>query len=512
MLVTLLGAGPGDPELLTLRGKAALEKCDVVVYDALANSGFLDYVPENAEKIYAGKIADQHALPQDAINALLVDKARENGGQRVVRLKGGDPFIFGRGGEEVLFLKKAGIPFEIIPGITSAIAVPTYAGIPLTHRGYTSSLTILTGHENPEKESSSINWSAVAKSNSTLVFVMGMKNLSKIVERLMVNGMDGSMPAAVIYRGTTPFQKTFTGALEKLPELTEHAGVSNPAIIVIGKVVELASELEWYSKKPLLGKTVVVTRAREQASGIRKELSERGANVIQFPVIKVKPLSDYTLCDMAINQLEEYGWIIFTSVNGVKFFWNRLEKAGLDSRSLGKSKIAAIGPATVEALKSHGIHPDFMPDSYVAEKVAEGIIERAGDSLKSCKVLLPRALEARNVLPDMLADKGAIIDVCPVYETVPEKGSREEILSYLKNKCIDCISFGSSSTVHNFFGLIPANILLEHSEVSLAAIGPITARTLQEYGLNCDIMPGEYDIPGLVNAITGYFSNLRTSQ
>lgn len=506
MLVTLLGAGPGDPGLLTLNGAKALEKCDVVVYDALANREFLKFVPEKAERIYVGKIASDHALPQREINALLVEKARENGGQRVVRLKGGDPFIFGRGGEEALYLKEAGVPFEIIPGVSSAIAVPAYAGIPLTHRGCTSSLTILTGHENPEKDKSAINWKALAESGSTLVFVMGMKNLASIVERLINAGLAEETAAAVIYRGTTPSQKAVFAALRDLPQAVCEAGISHPALIVVGKVVELAPEMTWFVTPPLAGRTIIVTRAREQASELAAALTQLGADVIQFPTIKISPVQCGDALDAALDNLSAYKWLAFTSVNGVKFFWEGLERRGLDSRALAKLSIAAIGSGTASALERKGIRPDLMPEEFVAESLASAIVAAEGDNLRHCRILLPRAAQARNALPDMLAAKGAVVDVLPVYETLPSDAGKEEVLELLRGNRIACVTFGSSSTVRNFLDVVPVDLLLEHPETRLAAIGPITASTIAEYGLKTSIMPERHDMPAFVSAIAGHFA------
>lgn len=506
MLVTLLGAGPGDPGLLTLNGVEALEKCDVVVFDALANKDFLKFAPDTAEKIYVGKIASNHALSQTEINALLVRKARENGGQRVVRLKGGDPFIFGRGGEEALYLREAGVPFDIVPGISSAVAVPAYAGIPLTHRGLTSSLTILTGHENPEKDKSAINWKALAESGSTLVFVMGMKNLDAIVDCLINAGLAEDTAAAVIYRGTTPAQKAVFAPLCELGGAVRQAGISHPALIVIGKVVTLAPEMSWFVEPPLAGRTIIVTRAREQASELAASLIKLGADVIQFPTIKIKPLEDSGPLDAALDNLQAYRWLVFTSVNGVKFFWDALQKRGLDSRALAGLLIAAIGSGTASALARKGITPDLIPADFIAESLASAIVAAEGGRMENCRVLLPRARQARNALPDTLAAKGAVVDVVPVYETVPDTSGKEEALSLLRANGVDCVTFGSSSTVRNFFASVPVEVLLEHPEIRLAVIGPITANTLAEYGLKASIMPDRHDMPGFIASIAEYFS------
>lgn len=501
MKVYLVGAGPGDPGLLTLAGRRALASADVVVYDALANPVMLEYAKPGSELIYVGKVADQHALPQDEINKLLAAKAGE--GKIVARLKGGDPYIFGRGGEEGEFLHSLGIPFEEIPGITSAIAAPAYAGIPLTHRYLTSSVTIVTGHENPDKVQSALNWEALAQSGATLVFLMGMKNIAEIASRLIAAGMDAHTPAAVVYRGTTPFQQTIQAPLDSIAEAAEN--LSNPAVIVVGKVVEVRQKLDWFSFRPLLGRRIVVTRARAQASGMAEALEELGAAVIQCPTIAIGPLDDYAALDAAIDQLEGYSWLIFTSVNGVKYFWQRLAHAGKDSRALANARVAAIGPATADALRGHGIIADLTPKTYVAEELAEAL--RQHGSLKGSRILLPRALEARQVLPEELAGEGALVDVAPAYITRAANACGAEIENLLDKGLLDCVAFGSSSTVKNFLDIIPPDRVMNNSRVKLAVIGPVTGETLQEYGLKAEIMPEKHTIPALVESIAAYFSN-----
>ncbi|MBD5417027.1 MAG: uroporphyrinogen-III C-methyltransferase [Desulfovibrio sp.] len=505
MLVYLLGAGPGDPGLLTLKARDALARADVVVYDALANPSLLDHARPDAERIYVGKIADKHALPQHEINALLVRKAQEGGGRVVARLKGGDPYIFGRGGEEAEALVAAGVPFEEVPGVTSAIAAPAYAGIPLTHRDFASSVTIITGHESPDKPGSVHNWEALAKSASTLVFVMGMKNLPDIAANLIRAGMAADTPAALVYRGTTPRQRSLVAPLEELPREAVAQGFSNPSIIVVGKVAELNASLDWFGKKPLLGRRVVVTRAREQASGLAARLTELGAEVIQFPTIEISEPESYGPLDAAIAGLGAYDWLIFTSVNGVRHFWQRLEAAGKDSRALGGLRVAAIGPATAEALASRGIRADFVPPKYQAEDVAEGLKAVAGKEIAGMRFLLPRAREAREVLPDELRKAAAVVGVVPAYVTVPAAGRKDEVLQLLEAGKLDCVSFGSSSTVENFLALVPEELLKAHPETVLAAIGPVTGRTLERHGLKAAVMPQDYTIPALADAIAAHF-------
>ncbi|MBO4300006.1 MAG: uroporphyrinogen-III C-methyltransferase [Desulfovibrio sp.] len=504
MKVVLIGAGPGDPGLLTLKGRDVLSQADVVVYDALANDALLQHARPDAEKIYVGKVAGNHALPQQEINSLLVRKARE--GKLVARLKGGDPYIFGRGGEEAEQLAAEGVPFEVVPGISSTVAAPAYAGIPLTHRVFASSMTIITGHENPDKPGSVHNWKALAASASTLVFVMGMKNLPDIVRHLCDAGMDPTTPAALIYRGTTPSQRSLTAPLADLPHAAEKAAFTNPSIILVGKVVNLHTTLNWFENKPLFGRSVVVTRAREQASGLAQRLTELGAEVIQCPTIAIRPMNDYARLDSAVNALASYHWCVFTSVNGVRHFWQRLRKAGQDSRALSGIKVAAIGPATAEVLRERGIEPDFIPERYVAEGVVQGLLSLEDGQVTGKRFLLPRAAKAREVLPEQLRKAGAVVDVIPAYETIPAHDNKEAVLSRLTAGTLSCITFGSSSTVDNFLSLIPADTLRAHPATKLAAIGPVTAETLRKHDLPCDIMPEEYTIPALVDALQSFFS------
>lgn len=503
--VYLIGAGPGDFGLITLKARDVLASADVVVYDALANPSYLGLARKDAECIYVGKIADQHALKQDEINALLVRKALE--GKSVARLKGGDPYIFGRGGEEAQELLAAGVSFEEIPGISSTVAAPAYAGIPLTHRDFSSSVTIVTGHENPDKGESAINWKALAQSASTLVFVMGMKNLPNIVANLMREGLAGSTPAALVYRGTTPRQRSFTSTLERLPEEAKNRGFTNPSVIVVGAVCTLRDELGWFEKRPLFGRSIVVTRAREQASGLAARLEALGAEVVQFPTIRIRPLEDTRPLDNAVARLGEYDWVIFTSVNGVRFFWDSLRRHGLDARALGGTRLVAIGPATADALEGHGLFADIVPDRYVAEGVVEALAREK--DLSSSSFLLPRASKAREVLPDALKAAGARVDVVACYETVPEDAPKAEILDRLSRGDIDCVTFGSSSTVENFLSLVPAETLKAHPEVLLAAIGPVTAATLEKHGLKAGLQPENFSIPHLVDALVAHYGESR---
>ena len=506
MYVYLIGAGPGDPGLITCKGLRALSEADVVVYDYLAGDALMAHARPDAERVYVGKVAGNHAMSQSDINRLLVDKAKE--GKVVARLKGGDPYIFGRGGEEAETLADAGVPFEEIPGVTSTIAGPAYAGIPLTHRAAASSVTLITGHEDPAKPGSVHDWQALARSASTLVFVMGMKNLPDIARNLIDAGLKPDTPAALVHWGTTDHQRSLTSTLADLPDAARREGFTNPSIIVVGEVVRLRDKLNWFEKRPLFGRTVVVTRAREQASDSAARFAALGARVIQFPTIAVKPLVDHAELDAALDRLPTYDWLVFTSVNGVRFFRERLDTRNLDARALAGIKVAAIGPATAEAVRALGVRPDFVPESYVAESVAEGLLKLGA---AQGRVLLPRAREAREVLPDTLRRAGAEVDVVPVYETVPAQSDKDEILRLLAEGRLDCVTFGSSSTVSNFLAAVPADTLKAHPEIKLACIGPVTADTLASYGLAADIRPADYTVPALVRAVADAFTTSATS-
>ncbi len=494
--VYLIGAGPGDPGLFTLRGKELLGGCDVVVYDYLANDFLLAFAKPGAELIYAGKLGGNHSMVQREINRLLVSKAKE--GKTVARLKGGDPYMFGRGSEEAEELADAGVPFEVVPGVTSAIAGPAYAGISLTHRAYASSVTFATGHEDPTKPESVHNWKALADSGSTLVFFMGMKNLSEIVRKLTDNGMDPQTPAALVRWGTTPEHRSAATILSDLPRLAEEQNFSAPSLIVIGDVVKMRDKLGWFEKKPLLGKGVVVTRSREQASGLSALLAKQGTRVIEFPSISVVPLNDYAPVREAVCRLREYDWVIFTSVNGVDFFWQELTALGLDARAFAACRVAAIGPATAERLQARGIRPDFIPQAFVAESALSGLLAQGVAGLN---ILIPRARDARDVLPQGLLDAGARVRILPVYATMPSNAGKEEVLELLAQEAVHYVTFASSSTVSNFLAQIPVDTLRKHPNLRFACIGPVTAKTLADAGLACHVQPDRFTIPDLVQAL-----------
>jgi uroporphyrinogen III methyltransferase/synthase len=501
--VYLVGAGPGDPGLITVKGRACIEAADVVIYDYLAAPALLDVAPKHAEVIYVGKKGGDHTLSQEGINTLIVEKALA--GHMVTRLKGGDPFIFGRGGEEAETLVRYNIPFEIVPGVTSAIAAPAYAGIPLTHRDFTSTLAFVTGHEDPTKATSSIDWETLAKGIGTIVFFMGVKNLPNIRSQLMDHGMAPATPVALVRWGTTPHQQTLTGTLSDIAERAEAADFKAPAVIVVGEVVGLRRTLGWFERRPLLGKRVVVTRAREQASDLVSRLTEMGADCLQCPTIKVAPPDSWDPLDGAIDRLADYDWIVFTSVNGVRFFFHRLHVRGLDVRALHRVKTAVIGPATRDRLAQEGLNSDIMPESYRAESVAAAF---AREDMAGRRVLLPRAEEARPVLPLELHRMGAEVDEVTTYVTIQDRTNADTLLSGLAEGTVDLVTFTSSSTVKNFKALLPSDPDLKGlmAGVRVASIGPITSDTARDLGFAVHIEAESYTIPGLCEAIQRHFA------
>ncbi len=502
--VYLVGAGPGDPGLLTIKGKECLSLADVIIYDYLANRAFLEYAKDEAELIYVGKKGGSHTMSQEEISSLIIDWARK--GLVVVRLKGGDPFIFGRGGEEAQELAQAGVAFEVIPGVSSAIAVPACAGIPLTHRDYTSTVAFITGHEDPGKKNSAIAWDKLGTGAGTLVILMGVENLPQIVQELMAHGRPAGTPVAVIRSGTTPEQKTVVGTLGDIVDLANKSNITPPAIIVVGDVVHLRDELEWFEKRPLFGKHIVVTRAREQASSFLNDLNQLGADCIEFPTIKVVTPESWDALDRAIEALDSYQWLLFTSKNGVKYFLKRLGALGKDIRDLKGLRIAAIGPKTAEAWHRLGIKPDLIPDEYRAEAVAACFREKES---KGIRILLPRAAKAREVLPEELDKMGFHVDVVPAYRTIRPDYDTGRVREMLEKGAVDMVTFTSSSTVTNFFEMFEAdssNLQKWMARVAVACIGPITAETARKKGLSVGLIPREYTIESLTESIVEYFS------
>lgn len=498
--VYLVGAGPGDPGLLTLKGKECLETADVVLYDFLANPALLQYAPPSAQRIYVGRRGRGQYQDQTDINRLLIERAKE--GHVVVRLKGGDPFVFGRGGEEAEAVAAAGIEFEIVPGVTAAVAVPAYAGIPVTHRTLASTVTFVTGHEDPTKPETQLEWPKLASTSGTLVFMMGMKNLPAIVTRLLSEGRSPNQPVAAIRWGTKADQETIVGTLGNIVAKAEH--LEPPTVIVVGEVVRLRGQLNWFETKPLFGKRIVLTRAREQAREFSQLLAAYGAEPIEVPTIQIVPPASWQAIDGAVTRLNSYQWLIFTSVNGVRPFMDRLRAAGKDARALANLRLCAIGPRTAQELETYGLTPDIIPTEFQAE----GIIAALTDlGIRGSRVLIPRAEVAREILPEQLRELGATVDVIPVYRTISPAVDVASLTQQFHDGRVAVVTFTSSSTVRNFVevfgGRNAVKPLLE--EVVVACIGPITARTAEECGLTVTVMPAENTVPALAEMIVKYF-------
>ena len=493
----LAGAGPGDIGLVTLRVREVMETADVVVYDALCNPEILKWAPQGAEIIYAGKRAAQHALRQEETNALLVEKTRA--GKRVVRLKGGDPFVFGRGGEEALELARAGLRFEVIPGVTSAVAAAAYAGIPVTHREHTSQLTIFTGHEDPTKPETSLDYDQLARNPGTKVMLMGVERIGVIAEQLMKHGARADLRVALIRWGTTGRQQTLAGRLDDIAGKVEAAGFKAPAVAIFGDVVTLRSSLNWFESRPLFGKRIVVTRTRKQAGALSSRLRELGADVFEIPTIRIEPPTDLREFAQLVRDAHTYDWLVFTSPNGVDAFFDTFFKIYKDAREIGGVRIAAIGPATAARVREQRLGVDLQPEEFVAEAVVKAFEKEC--SLDNLRILIARAQEARDVLPSELTRLGAIVDVAAAYRTVPETDDRSGAIARFREEGADMVTFTSSSTAENFMALkLPLP-----PEMKTASIGPITSDTMRGLGLRVDVEAVRYDIPGLVEAIAGYF-------
>jgi len=492
--VYIIGAGPGDPGLITIKGVECLHAADVVVHDYLVGKEILRHAGKDARLVYVGKIGGHHNISQENLNRILVEEALK--GNTVARLKGGDPFIFGRGGEEAEFLQKAGVPFEVVPGITSAISVPAYAGIPLTHRDFTSTLAFVTGHEDPDKAESRIDWKSIS-AIETIVFLMGVRNLSRIASSLMENGRSPDTPVALIRWGTTPDQETLTGKLGDIAALAKEKKFSPPAVFVVGDVVDLRERLSWFEKKPLFGKGIVITRPEEQSEEFAALLRDEGARVIFFPTIRIVPPEDYGDLDRAIYTIEKYQWIVFTSANGVRFFFERFCKLRNDIRDLRGIKICTIGPATQARVEGYNIRVDMVPEEYISD----GVVEAFSDvDISGANVLLPRAEIAGDIIPDGLSELGANVDVVTAYRTVSSGEDGEAIRELMDSGKIDVITFTSPSTVTNFMDIIGDRADIPN-RIKIACIGPVTENACKKAGLGVDIMQGPYSIPGLVEAI-----------
>jgi uroporphyrinogen III methyltransferase/synthase len=495
-LCILAGAGPGDLGLVTLRAREAVEQAEVLVYDYLCNPEILKWAPAKAEIIFAGKKAGQHTLRQEEINQLLVEKTQE--GKRVVRLKGGDPFVFGRGGEEAEALAGAGLVFEIVPGITSAVAVPAYSGIPLTHRDLASSFTVFTGHEGPLKEKTAINYQALIAGKGTLVMLMGMDRLASIVPDLLANGADVHLPVALIRWGTTGRQETLVGELGSI--VSAAFGFEPPAIAVFGQVVKLRKKLRWFEQRPLFCRRIVVTRTRKQASALSAKLRALGADVYEIPTIRVEPPENLMEFGELVRDAFQYEWLVFTSVNGVEAFFDMFYRLYDDARSIGNVKIAAIGPATAQRIKDFHLSVDLQPKEFVAEAIVKGLLEYG--TVENLKFLVVRALGAREVLPQRLAELGAIVDEATAYRTVQENNDSSGAQERFRAEGADLITFTSSSTVENFLALK----LPWPAQMKTASIGPITSETMRKQGLSVDVEATRYDVEGLVTAVLKLFA------
>ncbi len=498
--VYLVGAGPGDPGLITVKAVQCLRDAEVVIYDRLLSMDILKYIQPGAKLIFAGKSPEKHTLKQSEINQILGEYAQK--GKKVVRLKGGDSFVLGRGGEEAEHLTSLGIRFEVVPGITSAVAAPAYAGIPVTHRGLASSFAVITGHEDPEKEFTSINWSNLATGVDTLVFLMAMAHIEQIVSKLITNGLSSDTPVAIIKEGTRPEQKVATGTLENIVKIVKENNMGPPAIVVVGQVVKMRDKLKWFDSQPLFSKRILVTRSRQQASQLSLLLASRGAIPVEQPAICIKATNNTHSLDEAIKNIETYHWITFTSVNGVDIFFNRLGELRLDSRIFKGLTIGAIGPATAEALNNYGLNADYVPPEYTGSS----FIKHLGNyDIDGKHFLLPRARAADSEIPEGIASLGGIVCDIPIYDTLPDMSGLENIKLLLKTGAIQAATFASSSTVSNIVSALGDEAPELLSGVDIACIGPKTANTARDSGLNISVVARKSTIPGLVEALEDYY-------
>jgi uroporphyrinogen III methyltransferase/synthase len=495
--VYLVGAGPGDPGLITAKGLACLESADAVVFDRLASDALISRARSDAVMIDVGKVPGRHRYSQDEINALLVATARE--GKSVVRLKGGDPFVFGRGGEEASVLAEACVPFEVVPGVSSAIAAPAYAGIPITNRGYASSFTVVTGSEYPGKPEASVDWEQMARTGGTITVLMGREGLGSIASALVRGGRSPQTPVALVEWGTHPVQRTVVGDLSDIAERADDAGLGSPMVAVVGEVVGLRDRLRWFDKRPLFGKRVLVTRTRTQASTLTALLAREGAWPIEVPTIEVRPVEDTGELDEAVRSAAKYDWVVFTSTNAVDAVFERLNSMGLDARSFGGARVAVIGPATARSLRSRDIVADIVASQAVSESLFETMPVQGGD-----RVLLPGAASRRDALSKGLVAAGAVVHEVTAYTTVTPDDVRERIERAL-DEGVDIVTFTSSSTVTNLMAAIDGDAD-RLGDALIACIGPITAATVGEAGLEVDILAGESSVAGLVDAIGSYYA------
>lgn len=504
--VYLVGAGPGDPGLLTLRGGELLVTCDAIVYDALANPALLA-LAHVADRVAPVELFDvgkrggaSDSARQDEINALLVRLGRE--GKRVVRLKGGDPLVFGRGSEEAMALAEEGIPFELVPGVTAGIAAPAYAGIPVTHRGVSTSVTFVTGHEDPAKETTTVDWSALARAGGTIVLYMGVKTLPRIVAALTGGGMSPGTPAAAIQWGTYPTQRTVTATLETLADEIQRSGLTAPVITVIGPVAALRDQIAWFDNRPLFGKRIVVTRARSQAATLSDRLTSRGANVLEMPATRIEPLDDAPL-RRALGHLNDYAWAMFTSQNAVRIVWEALRAQGRDARAFAGIKLAVVGPATAEALLEHGLAVDVAPDRFVAEALLDALKGRR--DVRGTRILYAAAQDARGTLEEGLAELGAVVDRVETYRSAPDGDGAAQLRAELMDGTIDLATFTSASSVIAFVAAVGDDAA---TRAPAASIGPITSEAARAAGLDVVIEAEKSTIPGLVDAIERHYAGV----
>jgi len=503
-IVFLVGAGPGDPGLITVKGLEKIRSADVIVYDYLATGALLREARPEAELIYVGKKGRDHTLEQIDINEVLVRKAEE--GKTVVRLKGGDPYVFGRGGEEAQELHAAGIPFEVVPGVSSAVAAPAYAGIPVTHRDHASMVTFVTGHEDPTKEESAIDWEVLARNPGTLVFLMGVKNLPNISESLIRAGKSPQTPAALVRWGTTPQQTVLVTSLAELPAEAARRGMKAPAVLVVGTVAALRGSLSWFENKPIFGKRILITRSREQSGKTAQAIAEQGGDPVVFPTIRIQPPADYRELDRAISSIVTYDWVIFTSVNGVEKFFERFFQVREDIRDMAGPRIGAIGPVTAAALRKLGLKVELLAKEYVAEGVLE-VLSR--QEVQGKRFLIPRAEKAREILPEGIAGLGGQVDVVTVYRTgLPENEDVAAVRTLLERKELDAVTFTSSSTVNHFVEMIGKDAVPALLEgITVASIGPVTSKTIRDMGLAVTVEAEEYTIEGLIAALARHFQS-----
>ncbi|MFN3395204.1 MAG: uroporphyrinogen-III C-methyltransferase [Thermodesulfovibrionales bacterium] len=492
--VFLIGAGPGDIGLLTVKGLRCLEKADVVIYDFHLNAQILNYINHDAEFIYAGKRGGHHEMTQEEINDVMVRKALE--GKIVCRLKGGDPFVFGRGGEEAEVLAKNGIDFEIVPGVSSAIAAPAYAGIPLTHRLYSSTFAVIPGYEDATKERSSIDWSKLATGVGTLVILMAIRNIENLVDKLIKNGRSPDTPVAVIRWGTRPDQRTIVSTLRDLVSDIKDNEIKPPSVIVVGDVVKLRDSLKWYEKLPLFGQRVLVTR---EHSGGFERLEEMGAEIIELPTIEIQPPTNYSELDSSISRIDSYNWIVFTSANGVRYFLKRFFELDRDIRDLKGLKICAIGTKTAEEIKKYGIKVDLVPEEFRAEGLIEAFIKVG--KIADLRILLPRAEVAREIFPEKIRSLGGYIDTPATYRAVRPDLHGKRLKRFLKEGRITIATFTSAATFRNFIDVMGEEALELLRGVKIAAIGPVTAEAIEKRGLKVDIMPEKATIEAMVDEI-----------